>query len=395
MNNTLKTWRRIACEKVPMVAPVLFACKYVEDESAGIGTFCIQPDTLTITYSPAFAAKQKPEDNAFILAHEGLHYLCEHVKRGFEMKAREGTVYQPELFLMAEEIAVNTLCTSLGNWPVPAGGVQPVAAWQALSTEEIYFEMKTLVAQGKPLPNGMKVKKVTCLHKDSKPESANSANEMLKQQVLEAGMKEAQKVAGNLAGEHPGELRRLAIALNPLNKPPDFRELLRRYLLALDFNPKHMDPATIYRRRADICFPNLSSQPAARKFVVSIDNSGSIDDEMFGVFKGVLHSVAQQLGFQEIVIQHFTTEVVKTERVNDIRQVGKLARQANGGTAIEDADEKAGRERAQFHVILTDGYVGWLQNYTIPTVIVRTVSNTEKPPKVRNMIAELVIEKGS
>ena len=122
--NDLRTWRAIVAERCPPVAPVLFAATYIEDGDdknwpEGNGTFCVNPDTLVIRYHPEFVKKQSIEDNAFVLAHEGGHVLCDHVKRRKEMAAREGIAFQPHIWIMAEEMAVNAACEDIGGWKVP------------------------------------------------------------------------------------------------------------------------------------------------------------------------------------------------------------------------------------------------------------------------------------
>lgn len=396
--NDLRTWRAIAARQCPMVAPFLFAATYIEEDdmskwppqTGDKGTFMVNPDTLTVTYSPKFAASQTPEENAYVLAHEGWHVICDHVKRRFDMKAKEGINFDHELFDYAAEFAVNALCQQVGGFTMPQVGVQPVPEYIPLSTEEIYYELKKKYPGRKPhICKG-------CIDPNATGTASGSGAELLKQQVQDGAAREAQAQEGNgqQAGNQPGELKRLLLGMRKFVHAPDWKDLLKRYLIALDFSCKHFDPASIYRRRQDIdglVVPNLSSQPAGRKFVLSIDNSGSVSDPMWMALKGVMHSVAQQLGFQEIVVQHFTSEVIATERVNTLSALEKVARRGDGGTCIEDCDRKAALERPEFHVILTDGYVShWLNNYSVPTVIVRTCADSTTPSKVRNMIADVL-----
>lgn len=393
--NNLRSWRAIVAEKCPMVAPILYAATYIEDGDdknwpEGNGTFCVNPDTLEVRWHPKFVAEHTVEENAFVLAHEGWHVLCDHIKRRKEMATREGIAFQPHIWIMAEEMAVNAACEDIGGWKVPEGGVTTPDKLRQLSTEEIYAELK----------KGAKKVTIKCNCIDPKATGGSTGNEgasLIKQAAMSAANKAIQastSQGGKDAGNMAGELKRLSLAGLKYNNPPDFRKLLKRALIAFDFSSQEFDASSIYRRRADmdglVC-PNLSTKPTGRKFVLSIDNSGSVSDDMWAALKGVMQEVAQQLGFQEIIVQHFTSEVIATEHLHSISQLNAIDRHGNGGTSIVDCDAKAATFHPQFHVILTDGYVdSWLAKYSVPTVVVRTAGDSTVPPKVSGLIAEIL-----
>ena len=369
-----KVWRRLACEAMPCVEPILYACRYIEDEEAGIGTFCIEPATLTVKYNPKFAAKNTDQHNAYILAHEAGHFLCRHADRAKAMLALEGKEkFQPQLFMIAEEVAVNHLVSSLTGWPVPEGGTPPFPECKALTTEEIYHKLRRIASK---LP-----KMGFCPgHGDGEmPQSGAAA--LLSVQAQEQAGKILQKQAeeGKLAGSEVGELRELAVLMSELKKPIDWKEKLRRYLTALDTNCKEFDPRCIYRRPmmlgSELVMPNLASSPTVKRAGVSVDNSGSVDDAMFGGIVGVLNDFAKKVGFNEMLVYHFTSEVIKRERYTNLKELAHFKRQGSGGTCVLDADRQAKRDGCQFNIILTDGYVCWPQQFSVPTLIVLTVKD--------------------
>jgi len=397
LKNDLRVWRGMVHQKIPILSPVLFAATYIEDETAGVGTFCIRPDTLTIRYNPQFAASQTPETNAFILAHEAGHYLCNHIERRFAMMDREGKdVFDLQLWMVAEDMAVNEIVSSLSGWAVPQDTVPVIPQFAGMTTEQIYRELQSAIPKGmKKHAEGCR----GCLDASGGRDGAKGdpSQDMLKSQIQEGANKEMGEMQkrGQLPGNMPGELKELAMRFAPLRRPPNWKEMLMRYLIAADFNCKHFDMGTLYKRRLEVdnlCLPNLSSSPAAKKFVVSMDNSGSVSDEMFSCLKGIIQSAATQLGFQEIIVQHFTSHVMVTDRVTTLKQVENIKRKADGGTQLEDCDAKAAGHRGQFHIILTDGYVEWLRAYSLPTIIVRTVKSTEEPLKVKNLIGSVVAD---
>jgi predicted metal-dependent peptidase len=385
-------------QKIPILSPVLFASTFVEDESAGVGTFCMRPDTLVIRYNPKFANSNTPETNAFILAHEAAHYLCNHIERRFDMMDFEGKeTFDLQLWMLAEEMAVNEIVTGLSGWALPPDCVPVIDQFKGLTTEQIYHELKKGLSNAlKKHANGCK----QCLDASGGRGAGKGdpSQDLLKAQIQEGAtkeMEELQKNGGLPPGNMPGELRELALRFAPLRRPPNWKEMLMRHLIAADSNCKHFDLSTLYKRRLEmdsLCLPNLSSSPSAKRFVVSMDNSGSVSDEMFTCLKGIIQSAATQLGFQEIIVQHFTTQVMVTDRVTTLRQVEHIRRKADGGTALDDCDEKAASHRGQFHIILTDGYVEWLREYSLPTIIVRTVKTTEEPLRCKNLVGSVIAD---
>ena len=384
---------------MPILSPILYTASYVEDDNPSLAPpgceflFCIRPDTMTITYSPKNTSKQSEEYNAFALAHEAGHYLCDHMPRRKKMESKEGkSEWDFELWMMAEEMVVNRLIQTLSGWPIPEHCVKPIDGWESYTTEETYMELKKLPKSKQP-----RLPKVCTICIDSRGnatiQKSDGTAEMLKVQISEAAAKELKKKidAGELKpGNLPGELRELATRFAPMKKEPDWREMLKRYMTSTDFNCKNFDPSQLYRRSLPLCLPNLSSHPVAKKFVVSIDNSGSVGDRMFECLCGIINSAAQQLGFQEIIVQHFTTQVMATERHSTLKGIKNIKRKADGGTALDDCDMRAAKHKGQFHIILTDGYVNWLDSYSLPTIIVRTVKDTQEPIRVRNMIGSVV-----
>lgn len=395
-NNNLKEWRHMCHRAVSIFSPILFAATYVEDNvqlAPGMPmTACLRPDMLEIRYNPNWMITRSPEANAFTMAHEAAHYLCEHLPRRLAMKTKEGTDFELGVWMIAEDLAVNNLVCTLTGWKWPVDGVPEMPEYKGLTTEEIYRELKKLPRQ--------KPKACYCCidPKSGDVKLVDAAGEMLKLQVSETVAKEIKKMCeekGLQPGNMPGELKEIAARVAPLKRPPNWKEMLKRYLVDTEFNAKYFDPSTLYRRRLSIdglCVPNLASQPCTKKFIVSIDNSGSVSDAMFNCLIGVINSAAQQLGFQEIIVQHFTTQVMKTERCTTMKQVMNIGRKASGGTELDDCDAKAAEHRGQFHLILTDGYVSWLQEYSLPTIIVRTVASTEEPYRGRNLIGSVIAD---
>ena len=388
---SLKKWRRGVCRAIPAFDAILYAATYVEDES--IDTIGINNNTLKIKVNPKFMATCKDADATFILGHEAAHFLCDHLRRGMAMQRQEGADFRVDLYKGAAEYAVNTLVESLSGWSTPSvTHYQPKEKWKMLSTEEIYREMKKDPAN--------KLPPVLCLcggdgkDGDGKPQSGVA--QMIAEQARDAAIKTLQEgIGGQPPGDQVGELRQLLLDRLGLTRPPDWRRQLARYLTALDTNCKHFDPRSIYRRAMcdgrNMVLPNLASESIARRFALSLDNSGSVGDEMFTQILGTVHSATQQLGFKELYVYHFTCAIIKRLRLTTANQIQKIAREGSGGTDIHEVDMQAKKDACMFNIIVTDGYVEWLNSYAVPTLVVLTVEDVQPPPKVHNLIGVVFV----
>lgn len=382
----IKKWRRGVCKAIPAFDAILYAATYEEDKT--ISTIGINNNTLKIKVNPEFVDKQSKADITFILAHEASHFLCDHQRRGMAMQRQEGDDFRADLFKGAAEYAVNALVESLSGWSTPKGTeYQPVEKWKLLSTEEIYKEMKKDPAN--------KLPPVLCLcggdGKDGDGKPQTGVAQMIAEQAREAATKTLQEgQRGKPPGDQVGELKQLLLDRLGLTKPPDWRRQLARYLTALDTNCKHFDPRSIYRRAMcdgrNMVLPNLASDTIARRFALSLDNSGSVCDEMFTQILGTVHSATQQLGFKELYVYHFTCAIIKRLRLTTASQIKKIAREGSGGTDIHEVDRQAKQDACMFNIIVTDGYVEWLGSYAVPTLVVLTVEDVQPPPKVHNLI---------
>lgn len=400
-----KEWRRQLADRAFLLSPLLHAATVVEDPEfrtpdGGPGTFAVEPASLTIRYNPEFAAANSSDQNCGVLAHELCHVLCDHIKRRTAMAKRDGTTFSLEAWVAAEEMSCNDLVTELFELPLPGKPyISPDASWRALSVEQKY---RKLLAEG--YPQGAKGSKPmagdgSCTHGDGECEGMPGMQEVVTAAAMDAVMRQLnESMKGQPPGNMSGELRRLAIRAGIIPRPVDWRTLLRQMLTAADYRKANdFDHSTIYKRRQlidGLVCPNLSHQPTAQRAVVSIDNSGSVDDGLFAELLGILNDAFQKLGFQQLIIQHFTTEVLATERLNDIRQLRNVGRQACGGTDITEADKLAAKERGQFHIILTDGELYWLPRYSLPTVVVVAGGGGTLPSPTPGLIGAVRMDGG-
>ena len=377
-----RKWRRLACEKMPFVEPLLFACSFKEDET--IPTACVNVRTLEVRFNPKWMAGRSEQDNAFAFAHEGCHLLLQHGERSQALMARDGDKAHPEVFNIAQDIAVNHVVSAVSGWDVPKDGLPAEPRYEGASWEQIYYDL---------LKNARTIKGACCkMEGHGKGEKPGAGAALVIEQARDAAGKALQKQAkegGLRAGKEVGELRELLAGMMPLDKPLDWMAKLKRYLTALDTACKEFDMRCLYKRAMidrQIVMPNLASALKAKRAGMSVDNSGSVDDEQFNRIASCIGDFAKRVGFVEILVYHFTSEVVKRERYTNLKDLKNFKRVASGGTCITPADIRAGEDRCSFNIILTDGCVDdWRDEYSVPTLVILT-SRTPEPPKARNLL---------
>ena len=381
--NELREWRRMVAETIPAFEPLLFACNYVQDEKAGVGTFCVNAGTLEVRYSPSFAGRRSCDANAFVLAHEIGHVILRHGSRTKLIREREGKAFRPGLWTIATEISVNNVVRALSGWPIPSdsGALEfDDPKFLPMSSEEIYAELKKCCIE-------MKVP--CCLRGEEDGENPSGATALLVDTTIDGFPKAVENRLGKRPGDLPGDLREVLAAHLKLQTRIDWRRLLARFLTAMEVNCKEFDLRTIYRRPqmlgSQLTAPNLTGTPTVRKLALSVDNSGSVSDELFAQLVGVLDSFAQRVGFQEMLVYHFTSEVIRKERYTSLKGLAKFKRVGCGGTDITECNEQARKDGVQFNLILTDGEVDWLAEYSVPTLVV-LVTDVPEPPKVKGLL---------
>jgi predicted metal-dependent peptidase len=222
-------------------------------------TFAV--DGRNIFYNPAFVDKISSNEVKFVLAHEVMHCVYEHMSRRGDRN--------PKKWNIAGDYSINGVLIQSG-FTMPKGGLYE-PAFDGKSADEIYS-----------------------LLPDPPPDGGGGSGPGPLDQVMDGTEGEAESIAtewkiatiqaansAKMAGKLPESLKRLVDEL--ITPKVDWRDQLRRFI-----TEKSRDDYTWMRpnRRyaaMNLFLPSLYSETMGR-LVVAIDTSGSISDDILQAF---------------------------------------------------------------------------------------------------------------
>ena len=298
----------------PYIGALATTLKVVDDLEAP--TF--SSDGLKLTYNPEYFEKVPLDEIEFALANGAMHAVLKHRER---ISDRVGRIWQA-----ATDLVVNSMLVKNGFVLPPY--VYYDERFEGMYAEEIYDMLKdemitnqtrddaeaqseemeptdeddksTLSDTSKSNANDQ----TTSPQEPISPEPLSMQKQPIDPDALEALQEELQEYFEQIFAKYKrqGDLPKgLEIVVPELfSHKIDWRESLYRYIAdyaksSYSFMPPNMK--YLYR---GICLPSLSSD--LLRIVVAVDTSGSIDEEMLGVFLSEVSAIMQQYPNYEIDI---------------------------------------------------------------------------------------------
>ena len=313
-------------------------------------------------YNPTFFERLNDRERRAVLIHEFYHIIFKHVT---ERLPEDGMTMA---WNIAADLAINSHIQGL-----PEGGCIPgvdkfedfpsymTAEWYLPKVEELLKKQKESAQsdknssdkqgegqQGQSPTDGDSG--ITTLDDHSgwgKPdqEVKDIANERLKEIVKEAS-EDAAKC--NSWGSVSSNVRKEI--LDSLKTKIDWRKVLRFFVKASQRANKTSTIRRINRRYPYIHAGRKSNRVA--NIAVSIDQSGSVDDNMLGMFFAELNKLSEVASFTVIP---FDTRVDE-DKVYQWRkgETRKVERVLNGGTCFDAPTEYVNKGNFDGHIVLTD-----------------------------------------
>ena len=313
-------------------------------------------------YNPTFFGGLNDKERRAVLIHEFYHIIFKHVT---ERLPEDGMTMA---WNIAADLAINSHIQGL-----PEGGCIPgvdkfadfppymTAEWYLPKVEELLKKQKESAQsdknssdkqgegqQGQSPTDGDSG--ITTLDDHSgwgKPdqEVKDIANERLKEIVKEAS-EDAAKC--NSWGSVSSNVRKEI--LDSLKTKIDWRKVLRFFVKASQRANKTSTIRRINRRYPYIHAGRKSNRVA--NIAVSIDQSGSVDDNMLGMFFAELNKLSEVASFTVIP---FDTRVDE-DKVYQWRkgETRKVERVLNGGTCFDAPTEYVNKGNFDGHIVLTD-----------------------------------------
>lgn len=305
----------------------------------------VNPHTqqFELIYSPEFMATLTSDEAQAVICHEFSHLLFEHVTHRKAPKGRH------ELWNVACDLAVNSNISNLPKMCCIPGEKQFKDYPSGESAEYYYNRMLKD-------PNIKKSKIVSLVFddhsnwtkgKDGKPSDGTSkeiASERLRNIVKKAVEESTAKGWGNCTNKIKER------ALEFLHSTIDWKKVLRYFIKTSQRAEKRSTVRRINRRYAYI-HPGKKVTRLAR-VAVSIDQSGSVSDDLLCQFFGELNGLANIATFTVIPFDHEIAE----DKIYEWKkgQVKKPERVLCGGTCFDAPTKYVNEHGFDGHIILTD-----------------------------------------
>jgi len=299
-----------------------------------------------LIYNPEFFEELTEVQRLGVLKHEFYHLIFEHVGG----RLPEGGM--SKLWNVATDLAINSyIATELPDVAlVPGKGkFQDLPTHQ--SAEWYYEALKDLENEDENGEGGGQGEGGDDSFDDHSgwQEASQQAKEMAKQRMAETIKEAAEEAAKNRSWGSVGHGTQKDI-LSRVNKVVDWKKVLRYFVKA---SQKANKSSSIKRinRRYQYVHPGRKSARTA-KIAISIDQSGSVSDDMLEAFFGELSKLAE---FAEFTVVPFDTDVAEDQiYVWKKGEKRKHERVRYGGTCFNAPSKWVNDRNFDGHIVLTD-----------------------------------------
>lgn len=304
----------------PFFATLLLGMPMREDpETATMAT-----DGEEILFNPAWAGKLTHEETVFVLAHETLHCVFDHM-------GRRGS-RTPNRWNQAADYIINALLTEEKIGKMPKGGLHnPALVKSGGGTAEGVYKLlpESSEKNGAGKPGGAMDQVNDAGSKNGKqPTDAaatKAASAALKVRVIQA--KNAAKMQGKLSVG----LERLIDDLT--ESRVDWRDALRKFLSErAKIEPNWSRP----KRRLlseELYLPSLGGEKMGR-IIIPVDCSGSVDKALLTTFASEINSIRTDVAPSQVEVIYFDSEVLGDPQVFSPEEKLELHPRGGGGTAF-------------------------------------------------------------
>jgi predicted metal-dependent peptidase len=337
----------------PFFTALLYGLRHKRDENLPSSA---ATDGITLFWNPTWFDKFDNTEACYTLVHEIMHVVLYHnTRRG----ARD-----PYIWNVACDHAVNLVLKQHNFQPYSTDYCDP--KYENMTAERIYDELiksgmkpqpQPSAGQGgkgdQPDPKGQGPRSNDVV--DYRPSEHDNQTVVDMERNVGINVEKAlqvAKAAGQLTEEQRRQLREAQVIREP------WYNHLRRYMNTLC--SKEYNWARINSRRA-ACFGIISPdmrQEQMGKIVWSIDESGSLSDEMLAAIAAHGSDICRECAPKEVVIIRHTDRVTHVETYEGPNYDIKLERKSTGGTDFRPVFEEleAHHNDAQVVLMFTDLY---------------------------------------
>jgi predicted metal-dependent peptidase len=325
---------------------VLFSLKHIWKEE--VGTAAVDGKNLFIC--PTFWCKLTPGGRVFVLAHECLHPILEHLTlfKRFNLKKFDDMT-EHRLWNYAGDYVINLMLVDAG-YEMPTWALYD-ERFRGMTTYQVY---KILHDEYKQKPWSLEDGDIIFPDDDGSAEAERRIGE-LKRHITDITVKAS--IQSEMAGEHPGtlpaEVRRvLKEALNP--RLP-FEIILANYMTAQYGASDYTFAKPNRRFFPDVYMPGVQS-PNLCNIACAFDVSGSVTDEELNSFGAGVRIIMEQLLPEKITVIEFDTELHgEPKELTEGTIVEDIKFHGGGGTDVTPVFRWANKNKPEVILIFTDG----------------------------------------
>lgn len=331
----------------PFFASLLLGMTMAEDSSVPT----MATDGESIRYNPEWTAGLKLNELTFVLAHEVMHCVFQHMTRRNHRDANRWNI--------AGDYVINDVLVQERVGAMPHGGLlNPQLVIDGNGTTEGVYNIlpepppKQNQGQGKgdgngsPFPGAGEPGGAMDQVLDAGHDQATNSQKEAEMRVRVVQARNAAKMMGKLSAG----LERL---VSDLVRPRvDWKSVLRRFLTTrakIDLSyarPKRRFLAD------DLCLPGMVGERMGR-IAVAVDCSGSIDDRTLAEFTAEIKAIAEDTRPEAIEIIYFDSEVLKREVFEQGAEIS-IEPIGGGGTAFSPIFHALQESEPVACVVLTD-----------------------------------------
>lgn len=310
------------------------------------------------------------DERVFIIAHEVLHVVYQHMERGKQYMDRgvgpDFKPYSHNKMNRAADYVINGTLSESGIGKMPLEGLHNPNVGSADSADDVYCQLPDEPDD----PNGPgsgtgEGDGGFDEHMEPDP-NAPGNNAATVQRALAAATNTA-KMQGNL----PAGLARLAGEI--LDPKEDWRAILRDFLITTTGRDEPTW-ARLNRRRLvappHVAFPGTQGHKCG-KIAIVIDTSGSIGAEELTLFMSEVGGILEDAKPEECKVFWTDSEVSGIDDVDEDTDLTTLEPKGGGGTHMPAAFPKIEQEFPEgvsCMICLTDGYTGYDEEPAFPTL---------------------------
>lgn len=329
----------------------------------------VNPETaqFEMLYNPAFFQKLNDKERTAVLIHEFYHVIFKHVTERAPWNI-EGSDTHARIWNIATDLAINSHIEGL-----PEGGCIPgvdkfkdfpvgmSAEWYVPRVKELLDNLSEnddnskdnqshSGGEGNPSESNSSGSKIDSFDDHSGWTNASSDTKDIASERLKDILKEASQDAAksNSWGSVSKEVKKEII--ESLKNKIDWRKVLRFFVKASQRANKTSTIRRINRRYPYVHAGRKSNRVA--NIAVSIDQSGSVDDGMLGLFFAELNKLSEIASF---TVVPFDTRVDENKvyqwRKGESRKVERVL---SGGTCFDAPTEYVNGGNFDGHIVLTD-----------------------------------------